>query len=224
MPHKIPDEETVSSAIISVMQRNPHIETQTEFLRLVRKELSKTDPEYRVSGERIRRIGLDRGIIKISIEYRESDIDDLPHICPVCRNAMSPVMNRSLDGEYVEIKRKCTVCPYSVGKKVLVPGKYSFSRGKSGDISPQESSVRKLRRAGARIREAADLISEAVDGTEFSGRGEELVSILKDAIDSEEASIKSISRDIRQSAAEPIQGGAAHSKRGALFQPYIKTL
>ncbi|MDR0508813.1 MAG: hypothetical protein LBG63_03180, partial [Candidatus Methanoplasma sp.] len=78
MPHKIPDEETISSAIASVMKKTPHIETQTEFLRLVRKELSKEDEEYRVSGERIRRVGVENGIVKISIEYRKSDIEDLP--------------------------------------------------------------------------------------------------------------------------------------------------
>ncbi|MCL1978938.1 MAG: hypothetical protein FWG60_02120 [Methanomassiliicoccaceae archaeon] len=215
MPHRIPDEETVSSAIKTVMNRNAHIETQTEFLRLVRKELAKSDPEYRVSGERIRRIGLERGIIKISIEYRESDIDDLPHICPVCRNAMSPVMNRSLEGEYVEIKRKCTVCPYAVGKTVLVPGKYFFSRTKNGEISPQETSLRKLRKAGAKIREATDLINEAVDGTEFAGRGEELISALKGSIDSGEASIKSISRDIKEVVSESAGKTAVSPKRNS---------
>ena len=203
MPYKVPDEETVSSAIRYVLNRNPHIETQAEFLRLVRKELSKIDGEYRVSGERIRRIGVERGIVKISIEYRESDIEDLPHICPVCRNAMSPVMNRSLEGEYVEIKRKCTVCPYTVGKTVLVPGKYCFSRSKNAEMSPAETSLRKLRKAAAKIREAADLIGEAVDGTEFKDTGDELVSGLKDALGSGGISIKTLSADIKRSSEAP---------------------
>jgi hypothetical protein len=198
MPHKIPDEDVVSSAIISVMNRNPHVETQKEFLRLVRKELSKIDNEFRVSGERIRRIGVERGIVKISIEYRESDIADLPHICPVCKNAMSPVMNRSLEGEYVEIKRKCTVCPYTIGKKVLLPGRYVFSRSKTIGTSPQEESVRKLRKANAKIREAADLIEEAVAGTEFQEKGSELISRLKAVSNSGESSVKGLSKDIQQ--------------------------
>ena len=205
MPHKIPDEETISSAIASVMKKTPHIETQTEFLRLVRKELSKEDEEYRVSGERIRRVGVENGIVKISIEYRKSDIEDLPHICPVCRNAMSRVMNRSLEGEYVEIKRKCTVCPYSIGNLVLVPGRYVFSRVRNGETSPQETSLRKLRKAGAKIREATDLIREAVDGTGLEERGSELISGLKEMIESKEssASIKNISLDIKQSGGDP---------------------
>lgn len=204
MQYKVPDEETVSSAIISVMNRNPHVETQNEFLRLVRKELSRSDEGYRVSGERIRRIGLERGIIKISIEYRGSDIEELPHICPVCKSAMSPVMNRSLDGEYVEIKRKCTVCPYTVGKTVLVPGRYVFSRS-NNNLSPRESSLRKLRKASAKIRESIDLITEAVSGTGLEERGSELTSDLKEMIDSRELSIsiRNISLDIKQEDDNP---------------------
>jgi len=205
MPYKVPDEETVSSAIRSVMNRTSHIETQTEFLRLIRIELLKADGDYRVSGERVRRIGLEKGIVKVSIEYRDSDVEDLPHICPVCRNAMSPVMNRSLEGEYVEIKRKCTVCPYAVGKTVLVPGRYVFSRVTGGEVSSQEASLRKLRKAGAKMREAADLVKEAVDGTGLEERGAELISNLKEMIDSKEssASIKNLSLDIKQSGDPP---------------------
>ena len=205
MPHKIPDEETISSAIKAVMKRTPQIETQTEFLRLVRKELSKVDEEYRVSGERIRRIGLEKGLVKISIEYRSTDIEDLPHTCPVCRNAMTSQMNRTLEGDFVEIKRKCTVCPYIIGRDVHVPGRYVFSRAGKGDLSPQEASLRKLRKAGAKIREAADFIKEAVDGTDFEERGNELISSLKEMIDSKESSvsIKNISLDIKHSGEDP---------------------
>ncbi|AIZ56976.1 hypothetical protein Mpt1_c11100 [Candidatus Methanoplasma termitum] len=206
MRFKVPDEEVVSQAINKVMTKNNHIETQTEFLRLVRKELSKLDEDYRVSGERIRRIGLDNNLIKITIEYRESDIKDLPHICPVCRNAMSPVMNRSLEGEYVEIKRKCSVCPYTIGKTVLVPGRYVFSRAKNNDLSQQELSVRKLKKAGAKIKEAMGLIEEALKGTDLEERGSELVSDLKEMVDSPELaiSIKNISLDMKQSGKDPI--------------------
>ncbi len=206
MSYKVPDEETVSSAIRTVMDRNPHIETQTEFLRLVRKELSKKNKDFRAGTERIRRIGLENGIVKISIEYRGTDIKDLPHTCPVCRNAMSPVMNRSLEGEYVEIKRKCTVCSYAVGKTVLVPGRYVFSKVKGGEVSPKDASLRKLRKAGARMREAADLINEAVGGTDLEERGTELAADLLEKVESAElsTSIKNISLDIKEGKAGPV--------------------
>ena len=200
MQFKVPDEEVVSEAIKAVMTRNPHVETQTEFLRLVRKELGKVDQGYRVSGERVRKIGLDNNLIKITIEYRDSDIKELPHICPVCKNAMSPMMNRSLEGEYVEIKRKCTVCSYAIGKTVLIPGKYVFSRVKNVDLTAQELSLRKLKKAGAKIKEAIELVDEALKGTELEGRGSELRSELKELVDSQELaiSVKNISLDIEK--------------------------
>ncbi|MCL1811179.1 MAG: hypothetical protein FWG41_03040 [Methanomassiliicoccaceae archaeon] len=213
MPNRIPDEDTISNAIRSVMNKNSHIETQTEFLKLVRKELSKEDEDYRVSGERIRKIGVERGIIRISIEYRESDIEGLPHICPVCKNAMSPLMNRSLDGDSVEIKRKCTVCSYTVGRKMLVPGRYTFSRSRDGELTPQEHSFRKLRRAGALIREAAGIIEEVVDGTEFKNAGYELASILKETADSDTYSIKSLSFGVKQSVSWPAEKSQVTRKK-----------
>jgi len=204
MAYKVPDEETVSAAIRTVMNRNPHIETQREFSRLVGKELSKADEDYRVRGERARRIGLDKGLVRISIDYRDSDIKDIPEICPVCRNAMSPVMNTSLDGEYVEIKRRCTVCPYSIGKTVLVPGRYVFSKSKE-EVSRREASLRKLRKARAKIREAEALIEDAVNGTEFQERGADLISDLREAADSRgsAASIRNISLDIKEGRDDP---------------------
>ncbi|MDR3075413.1 MAG: hypothetical protein LBU30_05195 [Candidatus Methanoplasma sp.] len=205
MPYRIPDEDIISDAVSSVIGRTPHIETQAELLRLVRDELLKRDGEYRVGVERIRRIGLERGILKVSIEYRESDAGTVPHICPVCGNAMSSVMNRSLDGDPVEIGRKCVLCPYAVGRTVLVPSRYVFSGAKSEAVSRQEISVRKLRKASAKIREAIDLINGAVGGTGLGGRGDELVCRLRELADSDESpiSVRNISLDVRQAGEGP---------------------
>lgn len=180
------------------MEKVPHIETQREFSNRVRNELRKIDENYRVSDERIRRIGIDRGMVKITIEYRESDNTDLPHICPVCKNAMAPVMNRSLDGDTVEVKRKCTVCPYSIGKKVMVPGRYIFSRAVKNDVSPKETALRALRKAQAKLREASALILTATSGTSVEERGGELTSELKELSTSDELSysIRNLSFDI----------------------------
>ncbi|MDR1404282.1 MAG: hypothetical protein LBJ20_01760 [Candidatus Methanoplasma sp.] len=206
MSYRVPDEDTVSDAITAVIRKTPRIETQAEFVRMIRDELLKKDSGYRIGGGRTRRIGLERGIVGISIEYRDSNTDSIPHICPVCGNAMASVMNMSLDGDSVEIKRKCTVCPYAIGKDVLVPSRYIFSKASAGDVSFREVSVRKLRKASAKIREAADLIRSAVEGTELEERGSKLISGLREITDSDESSvsIKNISRDIRHIGEEPI--------------------
>lgn len=199
MAYRIPDEETVSKTIISVMIRHPHVETQTELTELVCKELSKKDSGYRISGERIRRIGIDNKIIKISIEYHETDIRTLPDICPVCRNEMAPVKNMSLDGDVVEVRRKCTACPYSVGNRLLIPGRYVFSRANVSEPSEKDIRIKKLRQAKRKLKDASALIDEAVKGTSSEGRGKYTISSISEISDNEEdpGSLKNIILEIK---------------------------
>ncbi|MDN5357418.1 MAG: hypothetical protein PWR17_587 [Candidatus Methanomethylophilaceae archaeon] len=128
MTYKIPDEDTVADSILIVMHKNPQIRSQEELARFVRRHLSATDPEYKVSGERIRRIGINRKIIGVAIEYNASKSSKISELCPVCRNPMVPIRNRTLDGGVVEMRRKCSVCPYAIGSNPTVPGRYFFTK------------------------------------------------------------------------------------------------
>lgn len=128
MSYHIPSDDRLSDAIFTVMYRNLQVRSQSELARLVRKELEKDENEYRVGEERIRMLAIKRGHVTITIDYHELDEADLPEICPVCKNPMMPIMNMTLDGETKELKRKCTVCPYTVGSKKRIPGRYTFTR------------------------------------------------------------------------------------------------
>ncbi|MFA6799948.1 MAG: hypothetical protein WCR37_02935 [Candidatus Methanomethylophilaceae archaeon] len=128
MAYKIPDEESVADSVLIVMHKNPQVRSQAELAFLVRKQLSRIDPDYRVSGERIRRIGINRGIIGVAIDYNASGISRVREFCPVCRNPMVPIKNRTLDGGIVEMRRKCSICPYALGSNPTVPGRYYFTK------------------------------------------------------------------------------------------------
>jgi len=130
MSYRIPDEDRLSDAIFSVMYRNQQVRSQSEFTRLVRKELEKDGEEYRVSEERARMTAIKRNLAAIAIDYHELEDSDMPDECPVCRNPMTSVMNMTLDGTSKELRRKCTICPYTVGSKRRVPGRYIFTRPK----------------------------------------------------------------------------------------------
>ena len=130
MSYRIPDEDRLSDAIFSVMYRNQQVRSQSEFTRLVRKELEKDGEEYRVSEERARMTAIKRNLAAIAIDYHELEDSDMPDECPVCRNPMTSVMNMTLDGMSKELRRKCTICPYTVGSKRRVPGRYIFTRPK----------------------------------------------------------------------------------------------
>lgn len=128
MSYKIPDDDKLAEAIFIVMYRNQQVRSQSEMITMVRMELNKSDDQYRVSGERIRRIAINRKMLQLVIEYNKSNITDLPDICPVCKNILSSIMNTTLDGNTVEVNKKCTACPYSIGVKKHTPGRYTFIR------------------------------------------------------------------------------------------------
>ena len=129
MSYRIPSDDRLAEAIFVVMYRNQQIVSQKEMATLVLKELEKDGEEYRVSGERIRRLIVNKDMAQLVIDYNETE-GDLPDICPVCRNKLTSVKNSTLDGKVVEIMRKCTSCPYSVGSVMHVPGRYTFVRKK----------------------------------------------------------------------------------------------
>lgn len=128
MTYRIPDDDAVSDAILVVMHRNPQVGSQAEMVKLIKAELSKHGEDYRISGERIRRVSVNRKMAELTIEYNDAGDSELPDICPVCRNPMSAVMNRTLDGGTIEVMRKCGACPFSVGKQKRMPGRYIFNR------------------------------------------------------------------------------------------------
>lgn len=130
MAYRIPKEDRLADAIFIVMYRNQQVRSQTELAHLVRGELEKDGEDYRVSDERIRKIAISRKMVSIHIDYNETDDPDLPDSCPVCRNPMTSIMNMTIYGERSEVGRKCTVCPYQVGSRRRIPGRYVFTRSR----------------------------------------------------------------------------------------------
>ena len=129
MPYRIPSDEKLAEAVFVVMYRNQQVVSQKEMATLVLKELERDGEEYRVSGERIRRLIVNKDMAQLAIDYNESD-GELPDVCPVCRNPLTSVKNSTLDGGTIEIMRKCTRCPFSVGSVNRTPGRYTFTRKK----------------------------------------------------------------------------------------------
>jgi hypothetical protein len=199
---KYPDEETIVYAVRKVMLKKPRIDSQREFAALVTEALKEEDPDIRISASRIRKVAVTSGVVKLDIGYRETDRSDLPDLCPVCGSGMSPVINNTLDGDITEIKRNCTVCPYSVGKTVLVPGKYVFIRTAGRELTEQEIRLRKLRKAASLLRKASRLIGESLDGTNFPQRQDYAQEMIDEILHSREmtGSIPNLKADIRAEA------------------------
>lgn len=126
MTYSIPSDEKVIDAIFYVMYRHPQVRSQREMVELVTSELNKNGENYRVSGQRIRRLAIRNDMLVLSISYNESE-GELPTSCPVCGGDLTSVMNSTLDGGRIEVCRRCEKCPYTIGTTKHVPGRYSFT-------------------------------------------------------------------------------------------------
>ena len=126
MTYSIPSDEKVIDAIFYVMYRHPQVRSQREMVDLVTAELNRSGGDYRISGQRIRRLAIRNDMLVLSISYNESE-GELPTSCPVCGGNLISVMNSTLDGGTIEVCRRCDACPYTIGTTKRVPGRYSFT-------------------------------------------------------------------------------------------------
>ncbi len=128
MAYRIPREQEIVKAIENVLVRTPHIRSQDELCRLVSTELLCMDEGYRVSGDRIRRIGINRGLFDLEIRYARTNRSGNGRECPVCGNSLRSVRNRTLEWGTVELTRVCDVCGYSAGGDAERPARYIITR------------------------------------------------------------------------------------------------
>lgn len=132
MSYKRPSDEKLDEALVSVLLRCQIVESQSELVRLVVKELERDGETYRVSGNRIRRYALENGMVSLEIDYRDSKNRGVPEVCPVCGHDLIPINNSTLDGDVVEIMRKCQICGYVSSARGSIPGRYVFIRRTRG--------------------------------------------------------------------------------------------
>ncbi|MCL1984006.1 MAG: hypothetical protein FWG58_01245 [Methanomassiliicoccaceae archaeon] len=203
--HRIPSDDRLEDAIRAVMKRNRQILSQNAMRELVLTELRKEDENYRVSGERIRKVAVDRDILRIEIEYNVYDEISAPEICPVCGFPMDVINNSTLDGRDTDIGRKCTKCTYQIGLRKKTPGRYTFSKGRPSRPSVSIADRVKLMGDAAELmRKAASMVERATKGTEHRKRGKRCSSDIVKKITSKKDgnSLANISRDLENSDPE----------------------
>ena len=85
------------------------------------------DTDYRIGAERIRRIGISRQLFNLDISYADAG-RPAGKWCPVCGSILLSVRNRTLDGDTVELLRKCKVCGYAAKGNRSKPARYGIER------------------------------------------------------------------------------------------------
>ena len=128
MTYRIPREAEIVKAIENVLVRNPHIRSQSELTSLVADELFFMDQEYKVSGNRIRKVGLKHKLFRIDIRYARTDRRNVSGRCPVCGSELESIKNRTLEGGTVELMKTCKLCGYAGRADAERPARYVIDR------------------------------------------------------------------------------------------------
>ncbi|MCL2606952.1 MAG: hypothetical protein FWD92_00090 [Methanomassiliicoccaceae archaeon] len=167
--YRKPDDDRLDEAIRAVIKRERHVRSQTAMAELVLNELKRDREDYRISGERIRKVAIERGILEIGIEYNMHDGRSHADVCPVCGYPTDAVSNTTLDGRDADIGYECTKCPYQTGLRKRMPGRYTFSEGRPPDAVKDRISL--VRDVTKLMKKAAALVERATEGTEYRKRG-----------------------------------------------------
>ena len=128
MSYRIPKDDDVAKAIDNCLSRTPRVRSQTVLYELVLTELMCVDESFRISEDRIRRIGLERGLFDIEIRYAHKPGTVPYDRCPVCKGELESVRNRTLDWKTVELSRSCKKCGYSAKSDATRPARYIITR------------------------------------------------------------------------------------------------
>ena len=128
MYYRIPKDDDIAKAIENCLSRSPRVRSQTVLNELVQTELMCVDETFRVSGNRIRKVGIERGLFDLEIRYAHTEGPTQYDVCPVCRGKLEPVRNRTLDWKTVELSRDCPVCGYSAKSDATRPARYIITK------------------------------------------------------------------------------------------------
>ncbi|GEM_PF-831112 len=124
--YRIPSEDLLRAAIKNVLSQNPVVSSQEKMKWLVLRELASTDPSFRVSGERIRRVAARTPGVVVETSCRETSEKRNLLVCPVCSSRTDVVKNMTIYGGVVSLAHVCPVCGYWSGIFYRAPVRYRF--------------------------------------------------------------------------------------------------
>ena len=128
MSYRIPKDYEIAKAIANCLSRTPRIRSQSVLNELILTELACVDETFRVSGERIRKVGLKKKLFDLEIRYARIAGKSPYTKCPVCGGELKTVQNKTLDGGTVEMARSCKACGYYANTDAVKPARYIIVR------------------------------------------------------------------------------------------------
>ncbi|NLT37811.1 MAG: hypothetical protein GXX95_06610 [Methanomassiliicoccus sp.] len=130
MSYRLPPAEVIAIAICDVLREHGPIASQRLFTDFVREKLRYINDEYTVTEERVRKIALQSGLVRVEIATRDTGIKIKGGRCPVCNSRLRRVKNETIYGGTVTLGFKCVSCPLTMGATRRVPTRYTFHEAK----------------------------------------------------------------------------------------------
>ncbi len=121
---RIPKRDVIEFVIKSVLRGRP-VRSQKEFMLLVSAELRKVDPEYSVTGRRLREVASLMPGVKVDVSTRRGGV---PSRCPACSSALRNVWTKNLKGRKVLLGIACQKCGFRGSSGSWAPARYVFRR------------------------------------------------------------------------------------------------
>ena len=118
---RLPSDEVLRFVIREVLRERP-ARSQSAFAAAVRARLRRADPDYALSGARVKRIAAKAGV-RVTVATRAGRA---PKRCPGCGRGLQKVFFKNLAGKAVLTGLRCR-CGYRGSDKKLAPARYSFS-------------------------------------------------------------------------------------------------
>ena len=124
--YKIPSMKTVKKALHNVLKENPAVSSQEKMLFLILKELHEKNPQYTISGQRLRYIAMKTNFASIETRCRETAERRGLLTCPVCQSKTKVIKNQTIYGGSVALEHQCPTCGYWSGIHYRKPVRYRF--------------------------------------------------------------------------------------------------
>lgn len=119
-----PKEDVLRFLIREVLNSRP-AGSQEELSGLVRAELGKSDADFAITGERVRRIAVKIPGVRVFVSLRRGRV---PSKCPCCFSGLRRIYTKNLKGKRILVGLRCRRCGYRGSGDKWVPRRYGFSK------------------------------------------------------------------------------------------------
>ncbi|MBO4568730.1 MAG: hypothetical protein J5674_01925 [Candidatus Methanomethylophilaceae archaeon] len=140
MASKTPREWELEKAIRESLEETERFDSLGALERDVEKRLEAMGASG-TTPERIRRVGVARGLLKLDITYsRRASMRERTK-CPVCGKKLQAVYNRTIDGDgVIAMGFNCSRCGYNAKSAFMTPSRYVVRRGRPGNARQNRAS------------------------------------------------------------------------------------